>query len=96
MSITERISAEDLRAMRNEILIETLITRKLRIPHKYETGHLRFLCPECRYRHTDINRETNLARCFRCERNYNPIDLVMAELDYEFLTACAYLREFHD
>ena len=40
-------------------------------------GHFRFLCPLCGEFQTATNSKTNLARCFRCEKNFNTIDMVM-------------------
>jgi hypothetical protein len=40
-------------------------------------GCFRFLCPLCNGFDTAVNPKTNLARCFRCEKNFNTIDLVM-------------------
>ena len=42
------------------------------------------------------NPKTNLARCFRCEQNFNPIDLTMLERQYDFREAVAFLAEFLD
>ena len=40
-------------------------------------GVIQFVCPECSESQTSVNPKTNLARCFRCERNWNPIDFTM-------------------
>ncbi len=56
-------------------------------------GWLRFLCPCCGEFDTATNPWTNLARCFRCERNFNPIDLVMLERRASFLEAIRYLEK---
>ena len=53
--------------------------------------HLRFLCPLCREFNTAVNPRTNLGRCFRCEQNFNPIDMVMIVKGYSFLQAVEYL-----
>ena len=81
------IPAERLRQLRNEIEIEELISAHLKIPAKTTEGLFRFLCPLCREFNTATNPRTNLARCFRCERNFNPIDIVMIERDCDFLEA---------
>ncbi|MCP5002959.1 MAG: hypothetical protein GY941_03275 [Planctomycetes bacterium] len=73
-----------LRKLRNDIPIEKLIGEVLEIPHKYSEGYLRFLCPICSDFHTATNVRTNLARCFRCKKNFNPIDLVMVENNLNF------------
>jgi DNA primase len=85
-----RYSDEFLRRLRNEIPIRAVI-QTLAIPHKYRDGYFRFLCPVCEFTHTGINPEANLARCFRCERNFNPIELVMAAESADFVLAVSYL-----
>ncbi|MCK8601145.1 hypothetical protein [Desulfoferrobacter suflitae] len=37
-----------------------------------------FRFPLCSEFQTATNPKTNLARCFRCQKNFNPIDIVMA------------------
>jgi hypothetical protein len=37
---------------------------------------------------------TNLARCSRCQRNFNPLDFVMVVQDCDFLQAVAYLQPY--
>ena len=55
-------------------------------------GRFVFLCPRCGEFLTAINPRTNLARCFACERNFNPIDLVMVIQGVYFVTAVHYLE----
>ena len=86
----KRLSDARLRRLRNDIPIDDVI-RKLEIPAKEVEGYLRFLCPVCQNRHTATNPATNLARCFRCKENYNPIDLVMRVRRSSFLQAVQYL-----
>lgn len=76
--MTRRYSKEKLRALRNDIPIARLIADFLRIPCKVSEGYFRFLCPLCSELNTAVNPKTNLARCFRCQKNFNPIDMVMA------------------
>jgi hypothetical protein len=87
-----RIAAERLRRLRNEVDIVSII-RRLDLPTKMRGGWLRFLCPLCGEFETATNARTNLARCFRCERNFNPIDLVMLERNCPFLEAVSYLEK---
>lgn len=84
---------ESLRRLRNEILISDLITRVLDIPSKTRDGYLRFLCPLCSEFMTACHPKTNLARCFRCERNFNPIDLVMVVKGFCFQEAVHFLLD---
>ncbi len=86
-----RIPAQRLRSLRNDISIDKLITGDLAIPSKVRYGHLRFLCPICGEFNTATNPKTNLARCFRCQRNFNPIDLVMTVNRCDFLQAVRHL-----
>ena len=89
-----RIPAAHLRRLRNEIPIFELIQTHLDLPAKLQEGYLRFLCPRCNDFHTATNPKTNLARCFRCSTNFNPIDLVMTVKKYTFLEAVAFLVKF--
>jgi len=75
---SERFPSHLLRALRNELPIDDLIRRRLDLPWKEREGYFRFLCPLCSEFHTATNPRTNLARCFRCAVNFNPIEMVMA------------------
>ena len=76
-----------LRTLRNDISISEDITDMLLLTVRHESTRLRFRCPRCYQYHTGINYVANLARCFDCEENFNPIDLVMAAEECNFLTA---------
>ena len=89
-----RIPAAHLHDLRNRISIERLIERHLHWPCKRCEGIFRFLCPLCHEFHTATNPRTNLARCFRCQRNFNPLDFVMVIQDCDFLQAVAYLEPY--
>jgi len=78
--------------LRNEIPIERVLVQ-LRWPHKRREGRLCFVCPKCGESLTATNPRTNLGRCFRCELNFNPIDLVMLIKDCDFVTAVHYLED---
>ena len=73
--------------LRNHIPIDRLIIDVLKIPHKHSDGYLRFLCPFCLEFNSATNPNTNLARCFRCKINFNPIDLLIADLGLSFKQA---------
>ena len=81
---------EVLRRLRNEVLI-TQIIHVLDIPSKTRDGYLRFLCPLCNEFMTACHPKTNLGRCFRCQRNFNPIDLVMVVKGLCFQEAVQFL-----
>lgn len=87
-----RIPPKHLRRLRNEIDVSALIQNHLHIPSKFREDFLRFLCPLCNEFNAATNPRTNLARCFRCKRNFNPIDLVMVFRQCAFLEAVRYLQ----
>ena len=90
--MAQRIARAELRRLRNEIDIAWLI-EVLDLPSKVREGYRRFLCPLCSEFHTATNPRTNLARCFRCERNFNPIDLTLVVRGVRFLEAVRYLQQ---
>ncbi|MBT8339893.1 MAG: hypothetical protein HKP58_03105 [Desulfatitalea sp.] len=81
-----------LRKIRNQIPIEKVIVTVLNIEVRHSSKWLRFRCPLCYSFHTATNRNTNLARCFDCNKNFNPIDLVMAVGQCSFVEAVEYLK----
>ena len=85
-------SSRELFALRNHIPIDTLIENYLMLPSKFSEGYFRFLCPLCNEFQTATNLKTNLARCFRCERNFNPIDMVMIYKGLKFVDGVKYLK----
>ena len=91
--MAKRYSKEFLRMLRNEIPITTLIADLLKIENKVSEGYFRFLCPICSGFSTATNQKTNLARCFRCGKNFNPIDMVMQVKRLSFVDAVEYLNE---
>lgn len=88
-----RYSKMLLRKLRNDIPIDLLISDILNQPNKISEGYFRFLCPICGEFTTATNPITNLARCFSCEKNFNPIDMVMSVKKYSFTQAANYLME---
>lgn len=90
--MSARIPSPHLMRLRNDIEIAALVEHVLGLPWKRQRGLFRFLCPLCREFHTATNPATNLARCFRCERNFNTIDLVMACEECSFLEAVTRLE----
>ncbi len=86
-----RFSAQLLYELRNFIPVDELIEEKLKIPSKISEGVFRFLCPICNEFQTATNRKTNLARCFRCERNFNTIELVMDVRGVNFVPSVKFL-----
>ena len=90
-----RFSSQDLFEIRNNIPIERLLM-KLQIPSKTHEGFLRFACPQCSEMQTAVNPRTNLARCFRCQRNFNTIELVMVCRNLSFVAGVEFLRAYRN
>lgn len=88
-----RFSSRELFELRNTIPVDVLIRDHLMVPSKVSDGYFRFLCPLCREFQTAVNPVTNLARCFRCEKNFNTIDLVMDVLGYGFRDSVIFLKK---
>ena len=88
-------ASRQLYALRNDIDVRQLIERTLRIPCRVDEGRFRFLCPVCRMFDTAVNPKTNLARCFRCSRNFNTIDLVMIIRRTDFVQSVEFLQSVH-
>jgi hypothetical protein len=85
-------SASLLRTLRNRIPIDAVIFDMLRLDIRPDDTLLRFRCPLCDRFHTATNQKTNLARCFDCEKNFNPIDLVIAVTKCSFVDAVERLK----
>ncbi len=90
----QRFSRAELFEVRNQIVIDKVIEHIVDLPCKIREGHLRFVCPLCSEFNTATNPKTNLARCFRCERNFNPIDMVMVVEGIGFVEAVKCLKEY--
>lgn len=90
-----RFSSRELFELRNNIPVDRLIKDHLQIPSKIRDGYFRFLCPLCNEFQTAVNPATNLARCFRCEKNFNTIDLVMKIKGYGFRDSVLFLKQIN-
>jgi hypothetical protein len=85
-----------LRMLRNKIKIDQVI-HILGLETRYSKQILRFRCPLCHGFHTATNPKTNLVRCFDCQKNFNPIDLVMAVTRCDFIATVEFLKNhIHD
>ena len=91
--MAHRYGDQLLRSLRNEIDIDHLIGDVLDWPSKISERYFRFLCPVCSEFNSATNPKTNLGRCFRCQRNFNPIDFVMAAHECTFVDAVEFLRQ---
>ena len=90
----KRFSDKELFEVRNYIPIDILIKEKLMIPCKISEGYFRFLCPVCKEFQTATKSKTNLGRCFRCSKNYNTIDMVMASTPLDFVKSVKMLQQY--
>ena len=88
----KRYDKETLRILRNHIPIQTVIADILELPCKTAEGYFRFLCPLCGGFDTATNPKTNLARCFTCQQNFNPIDMTMTVKHQNFREAVQFLQ----
>jgi uncharacterized protein YbaR (Trm112 family) len=89
--MTRYFSRQLLYRIRNEIPLTSLLS-ELEWPHKTRDGRVCLLCPRCREFLTVVNPRTNLARCFRCEVNFNTIDLTMWIKECDFVEAVHHLQ----
>ncbi len=89
----KRFSSQELFELRNAVPVDMLIKNELQIPSKISDGIFRFLCPLCNEFQTAVNPATNLARCFRCERNFNTIDMVMSVRRIGFKESVLFLKQ---
>ena len=80
--------------VRNDIPIRDVIESFLKMPSKVAHGTFRFLCPVCSKYNTSINSPVNLARCFDCKKNFNPIDMVMTVRKADFVDTVKSLIKF--
>ena len=85
--MARRFSAEQLHAVRNVIPIRLVIESILEIPSKEVEGIFRFVCPCCHESQTAVNPTTNLSRCFLCKKNFNTIEVYMADRHAGFVDA---------
>lgn len=91
-----RFSDQQLFTLRNHFAIDVVIKEVLRLPSKIIQGAFRFRCPLCAEFNTAINPSTNLARCFGCEKNFNPIDIVMAVNHTNFVETVNLLIDYKE
>jgi DNA primase len=89
--MSRRFSDGQLYEARNHIPIRHVIETLLAIPSETIEGVFRFRCPLCAGRHTAVNPETNLSRCFHCGRNFNAIDLCMIVKHMPFVDSVKFL-----
>ena len=93
--MTRRFSSKELSFLRNKIPIAHVIEDLLSLPTRNNTGKLSFACPLCKGFDTSINYKHNLARCFECRQNFNPIELVMHQRHISFVDSVKWLKRHH-
>jgi len=91
--MTKHYNADFLTMLRNQIPIDMVIVDLLNLEVRNSQKMLRFRCPLCHGFHTATNHETNLARCFDCQKNFNPIDLIMTVGKCSFVDAVELLND---
>jgi len=94
MSGHRRISSQLLFDLRNKVAVQHFMADALGIHVKYSEGYYRFQCPLCKEMRTAINENTNLGRCFRCNRNFNPIDITIEVRGCSFLDAVGLVQRY--
>jgi len=87
----KRLGQKLLHALRNDIPIRFVI-ETLGINVQKNADRFRFQCPLCRNFDTNILTSENLARCFDCRKNFNPIDMVKEVYSVSFLDSVAFLE----
>lgn len=91
--MAKHYTADFLRMLRNQIPINEAIVDLLNLEVRNARNMFRFRCPLCYNFHTATNHVTNLARCFDCHKNFNPIDLVMTVEKCSFVDAVEILKD---
>jgi len=91
----KRFSDEELVVLRNQIPIRFLIETILAIPSKFIENIFRFLCPVCSEFNTSIIPDSNIVKCFSCNRIFNTIDITMTSKKYDFVTSVTFLKEIY-
>jgi len=86
-------SKKELFEIRNFIPIQNLM-KDLQIPSIIENDVLRFLCPICKGYNISIKYDTNLARCFNCNENFNTIEIAMKIRPTGFVDNIKFLKQY--
>ncbi|WP_157068111.1 CHC2 zinc finger domain-containing protein [Desulfosarcina cetonica] len=88
--MTRRFSSGELNFLRNRVPIGRVV--KNLFGTSIQDSSQRFVCPICGGPDTSVNAGHNLARCFSCRRNFNPIELVMHQLKISFVDSVKWLQ----
>ena len=92
--MSQRFSNDHISAIRNRVPVLFVIQKLLDLPNKEQDGFMRFLCPCCSEFRAAVHKTENLGRCFLCQRNFNPIDLVMADRKLGFVQTVKLLSQY--
>jgi hypothetical protein len=87
-----RFSPRELTFLRNRVPVDCVIENLLELPTRRNHDKLSFACPVCGGFDTSVNTADNLARCFACQQNFNPIELVMHQLKIGFVDSVKWLK----
>jgi DNA primase len=90
--MTRRFSSRQLTYLRNQVPISRVIEAFPELATRRD-GKLHFECPLCHGFNTSVHIEPNLARCFDCGKNFNPIELVMHQLQISFVESVKWLMQ---
>ena len=90
--MTRRFSSRELTFLRNKIPINHVIETMLSVAAGNKNGAPSFNCPACHSANTSIHTRHNLARCFDCRRNFNPIEFVMHQRHISFVDSVKWLK----
>lgn len=93
--MTRRFSAQELAFLRNNIPIKRVIETMLSVATGNNNGAPTFNCPACHSANTSINAKHNLARCFDCRQNFNPIEFVMHQRHTSFVDSVKCLKRHY-
>jgi len=78
-----------------KIPMTQLMSDVLKIPSQRIEEGIGFLCPKCKKIGIFLKYHTNKGICFKCDSNYNPIDLVMHEKELNFSDAVDFLNQHY-
>lgn len=90
-----RFSDEELYELRNKVSLLSLL-KLVGVETKLDGEILIFSCPSCGGYRTGINPQANMCRCFYCAKNFNPIELVMAQRKSTFVESVKFLKQHFD
>jgi len=89
--MTRRFSSRQLTFLRNQVPISHVVEILPTLVTRHVGGKQRFCCPLCHEFNTCLNTDHNLGECFDCKKNFNPIELVMHQLQISFVQSVKWL-----